>query len=116
MIDILLRELFELPLGNFLIRHKDVIADFHVAAAVAVRVTVFAERRVMLYKVKFVEKLAVWATRVTHGGVRLTAVSTPPVFAPIVEKDALAIFHATGCCTLFTTHIRHAVTEPLRGE
>src|SRR6188768_136928 len=47
MVDVRLFKRHELTVSYFLIRHEDIVADFHEPAAVAVRVAVLAEFRIV---------------------------------------------------------------------
>jgi hypothetical protein len=59
MIDVWVLEWFEFALGDFTVSHEDVVADFHEAAAVAVRMAMRAVLGVVLDEIKFIEHFGV---------------------------------------------------------
>src|SRR5690606_2742183 len=104
-----------LAFAHFFVSHKDVIADFHEAAAVAVRVAMLTKFRVMRCT-KIIKHFGVRSTRVANRGIFFVAVPAPPVFAAVIVKNPLAVFDAALVASLFGTDFSLAAAQAFRFE
>ena len=104
VIDIFLFQLFKHAVRNLAIRHKDVIANLHETAAIAVRVAKFTKFGVMR-RTKIIKHLAIRPAWVANWRCFRRTIAAPPVFAAIVVKNSLTILDTARIPSLFRANI-----------
>ena len=107
MVNIWLIEWLKLPLSNFFICHKYVIANLHKSTTITVRMTIFTKFWIMLNEIKLIKHLTIWTTRITNGSSFWTTITTPPVFAAIIKENSFTWIYTTRRSLLFAADIRH---------
>ena len=108
MVDIWLFQWLKHAVSHLFVRHKDIVADFHEAAAVAVRVAMLAKFRIVR-RTKIIKHFAIWTARVANRRGFWRTVAAPSVFRPVVVENPLAFAHTARVAVRFAANIRRAV-------
>ena len=113
MVNIWLIEWLKLPLSNFFICHKYVIANLHKSTTIAVRMTIFTKFWIMLNEIKLIKHLTIRTARITNRSSFWTAIATPPVFTAVIKENSFAWIYTTRRALLFAADVRHFCIDAL---